>query len=74
MFSAVVLVCVMNANEEVLSCGPSASKSFFETYNECRFTVEEAIETGVFTEVDYDRQLIALPVKYRCIDWEAQET
>lgn len=72
MFTAIVLVCAMQG-EEVLSCGPVASKSFYSSYTECKRSVERDIEAGLLSHIDKVNEIVYLPARYRCIDWNAVE-
>lgn len=72
MFTAVVLVCALQG-EEVLSCGPLASKEFYQTYTECKKDVEQDVQAGLLTEIDQVNKIVYMPVRYRCIDWNALE-
>lgn len=70
VFSAIILICTGAIDPS--QCFTVKSNTFFESYLECKSTVENDIEAGEFLYID-NRNNIYIPVNYTCADWTGKK-
>lgn len=70
MFSAIVLVCATMVDDK--SCFTLKPNTFFDTYAECRQSIEHGIDIGVFSFVDKSGVTYSA-VDHTCVNWKAKK-
>jgi hypothetical protein len=72
MFTAVLLICTIEATTVPVSCYITMSQDFFASKTDCEASVSMIKKSGAFREVDANK-LVWDVAKHTCIDWGYSE-
>lgn len=69
MFTALILMCVMETAKFPEQCVVMTGSIFFETREECEADIYDAVRSGKLTLINPDKK----PVDYYCVNWSEKK-
>lgn len=67
MFTALILMCLSETSKFPDQCVVMTSNYFFETQEDCEYSVYQSIMSGELIAINPDKK----PVDFYCVNWSA---